>query len=70
MTRLEQVAAKALENLNHDRYLLAKTIGKRAQELSKGATPLIEGMDIKHNKATDIALYEIAEGKLKAELES
>ncbi len=66
--RLEQIAAKALENLNHDRYLLAKTIGKRSEELSKGATPLVD-MDIKHHKATDIALREIAEGKLKVELE-
>lgn len=66
--RLEQIAAKALENLNHDRYLLAKTIGKRSEELSKGAVPLVD-MDIKHHKATDIALREIAEGKLKVELE-
>ena len=66
--RLEQIAAKALENLNHDRYLLAKTIGKRSEELSKGAAPLVD-MDIKHHKATDIALREIAEGKLKVELE-
>ena len=70
MIRLEQIAAKALDNLDQDRYLLAKAIGKRAEELSKGATPLIEGMDIKHNKATDIALKEIAEGKLKVELEN
>ena len=67
--RLEQIAAKALENLNHDRYLLAKTIGKRSEELNKGAKPLVEGMDIKTHKATDIALREIAEGKLQVELE-
>ena len=67
--RLEQIAAKALDNLNHDRYLLSKTIGKRSEELSKGAKPLVEGMDIKTHKATDIALKEIAEGKLKVELE-
>ena len=70
MKRLEQIAAQALENLNHDRYLLSKVIAKRAEELSKGATPLIDGMDIKHNKATDIALKEIAEGKLEVELEN
>ncbi len=67
--RLEQIAAKALENLNHDRYLLAKTIGKRSEELNKGAKPLVEGMDINTHKATDIALKEIAEGKLKVEVE-
>ena len=70
MVRLEQIAAKALENMNHDRYLLAKTVGKRAEKLSNGATPLIEGVDIKIDKATDIALMEIAENRLKAELEN
>jgi len=70
MVRLEQIAAKALENMNHDRYLLAKTVGKRAEELSNGAIPLIEGVDIKIDKATDIALMEIAENRLKVELEN
>jgi len=70
MVRLEQIAAKALENMNHDRYLLAKTVGKRAEELSNGATPLVEGVDIKTHKATDIALMEIAENRLKVELEN
>ncbi|WP_457608077.1 DNA-directed RNA polymerase subunit omega [Nitratifractor sp.] len=69
MTRLEQITAKALERVRHDRYLLAKAVGKRAEELSSGATPLVE-MDIKKHKATDIALHEIAEGKLSVELES
>jgi len=70
MVRLEQIAAKALENMNHDRYLLSKVIGKRAEELNNGATPLIEGVDIKTHKATDIAIMEIAENRLKVELES
>ncbi len=61
--RLEQITAQALERVDHDRYLLAKAIGKRAEELTKGATPLID-MDIKKNQPTDIALFEIAEGKL------
>ncbi|WP_456431985.1 DNA-directed RNA polymerase subunit omega [Nitratifractor sp.] len=69
MTRLEQVTAKALERVNHDRYLLSKAVGKRAEELNAGATPLVD-MDIKQHKATDIAIHEIAEGKLKVELES
>ncbi len=68
MKRLEQITAKALENLNQDRYLLAKAVGKRAEALSQGATPLVD-MDIKKHKATDIALYEIAEGKLNIEKE-
>jgi len=69
MIRLEQITAKALEKVNHDRYLLAKAVGKRAEELSAGAAPLVE-MDVKKHKATDIALHEIAEGKLKVEMES
>ncbi len=67
--RLEKVVAKALENVNNDRYLLAKAIGKRANELSSGALPLVD-MDIKKAKLTDIALYEIAEGKLSISAEN
>ena len=67
--RLEQVTAKALEYVNFDRYLLAKAVGKRAEELIAGADPLVD-MDIKKNKATDIALYELASGKLKVSIES
>ncbi len=67
--RLEQITAKALERVNHDRYLLSKAIGKRAEELSSGVPPLVD-MDIKKHKLTDIALFEIAEGKLKVERES
>ncbi len=68
MKRLEQITAKALEQLNQDRYLLSKVVGKRAEELNQGVTPLVD-MDIKKYKATDIALYEIAEGKLNIEKE-
>ncbi len=68
MTRLEQVTAQALERLNHDRYLLAKAVGKRAEELSRGATPLVD-MDVKKHKATDIAIHEIAAGVLHVEKE-
>jgi len=68
MNRLEQITAKALERLNHDRYLLTKAVGKRAEELNSGAAPLVD-MDIKKHKATDIALHEIAEGKLHIEKE-
>jgi len=69
MTRLEQITAKALERVNQDRYLLSKAVGKRAEELNSGAEPLVD-MDVNHYKATDIALYEIAEGKLSVENES
>jgi DNA-directed RNA polymerase subunit omega len=67
--RLEQITAKALEKYNFDRYLLAKAVGKRANELTNGAEPLIDDMNIKENKATDIAIYEIALGKLEIILE-
>ncbi|ADV46121.1 DNA-directed RNA polymerase subunit omega [Nitratifractor salsuginis] len=68
MKRLEQITAKALERVNHDRYLLSKAVGKRAEELNAGATPLVD-MDVKKHKTTDIALHEIAEGKLHIEKE-
>jgi len=64
MDRLEKIAAKALERYKFDRYLMAKAVGKRAKEITDGATPLVD-MNIKEHKATDIALVEIAEGKLE-----
>jgi DNA-directed RNA polymerase subunit omega len=62
--RLEQITAKALERYDFDRYLLARAVGKRAEELTRGAEPLVD-MDIKVDKASDIAIFEIAEGKLE-----
>jgi len=67
--RLEKIVAEALKRVDNDRYLLAKAIGKRANELSGGAAPLVD-MDVKKAKATDIALYEIAEGKLRVSLDN
>ena len=66
--RLEQLNAKALEKYNYNRYLVAKAVGKRAKELVEGAEPLVD-MNIKEHKATDIAIAEIAQGKLKIEME-
>ena len=68
--RLEQIAAVALEKYNFDRYLMSKAVGKRAKELTNGATPLIEGMNLVEHKATDIALMEIAQGKIEIIVES
>jgi len=66
--RLEKVVAKALLAVDNDKYLLANAVGKRAKQLVRdGATPLVD-MDVKQYKPTDIALYEIAEGKLKVSL--
>jgi len=67
--RLEKIVAEALKCVDNDRYLLAKAIGKRANEISQGSEPLVD-MDIKKCKATDIALYEIAEGKLQVSIDN
>jgi len=61
--KIEQLTAKALEILEFDRYLLAASVGKRAEEIARGASPLVD-MDPKVDKFTDIALVEIAEGKI------
>jgi len=61
--KIEKLTAKALERVDFDRYLLATAVGKRAEEIARGATPLV-AMDPKTEKFTNIALVEIAEGKL------
>ncbi len=61
--KIEKLTAKALERVEFDRYLLAVAVGKRAEEIAAGATPLVD-MDPKVDKFTDIALVEIAEGKI------
>jgi len=66
--RTEEITAKALENVNFDKYLLSNAVGKRAEELSKGASTLLD-IDTTGMKYTDIALLEIAEGKLHVSLE-
>lgn len=40
--RLEERMSKALEKVNNDRYILSVAVGQRADELSKGAKPLLE----------------------------
>ena len=65
--RTEQLTAKALEKVDFDKYLLAKAVGKRAEEISKGSKPCIEATSVM--KFTDIALQEIAEGKIAVILE-
>ncbi len=64
--RLEKVAAQALEKAGFNRFLLSSAVSKRANELAEGAQPLIE-LDTKKYKYTDIAIIEIAEGKIKIE---
>ena len=62
--RLEEILAQALEKVNNDRYVLAVAVGQRADELSKGAKPLIDSNQTKNMKYTDIAIKEIASGVL------
>ena len=62
--RLEEILAQALERVNNDRYVLSVAVGQRADELSKGAKPLIESDQTKNMKYTDIAIKEIASGIL------
>lgn len=64
--RTEQIAAKALERLDDDRYKLALMVSKRAEELADGAEPLIQINKNKY-KFADIALMEIAQGKVDIE---
>ncbi len=64
--RLEERMSKALKKVNNDRYILAIAVGQRADELSKGAKPLLE-QNTQHMKYTDIAIDEIANGLLVIE---
>ena len=65
--RIEEILSKALEKVNNDRYILSLAVGQRADELSKGAKPLLENSTIKNMKYTDIAINEIASGVLTIE---
>ena len=64
--RLEERISKALEKTNNDRYILALAVGQRADELSKGAKPLLVNNTI-NMKYTDIAIDEISSGLLNIE---
>ncbi|MDE5591420.1 MAG: DNA-directed RNA polymerase subunit omega, partial [Helicobacter sp.] len=58
--------SQALERVNFDRYLLSNILFTRIDELSRGAKPLVN-KDIKRDKLSDIALLEVAEGKIGLE---
>ena len=66
--RTEELTAKALENVNFDKYLLANAVGKRAEAIANGAEPYLK-IDTTDMKFADIALQEIAEGKIIVSLE-
>ena len=60
--RSEQIITKALKKVGDDRYKLSLIVAKRAEQLGNGAEPLID--DTAKLKNVDIALREIAEGKI------
>ena len=67
--RTEQLTALALEKVDFDKYLLANAVGKRAEAIANGAPALLDS-DTSDMKYSDIALQEIAEGKITVSLES
>ena len=64
--RSEEVAARALKLVGDDRYKLALVVPKRAEALAGGAKSLLD-IDVSKMKFADIALREIAEGKIALE---
>jgi len=66
--RTEELTAQALENVNFDKYLLANAVGKRAKIIANGI-PTVLDIDTTGMKYADIALQEIAEGKITVILE-
>ncbi|MEA1915827.1 MAG: DNA-directed RNA polymerase subunit omega [Campylobacterota bacterium] len=64
--RLEERVTQALKKVDNDRYILSLAVGQRADELSKGAKPLLDA-NTQHMKYTDIAIDEIAQGLLSIE---
>lgn len=63
--RIEQVISKALKNVDNDRYILSLMVAKRSKEILSGADIKVQGMNLSTDKASDIALLEIAEGFIK-----
>ena len=66
--RTEQLTALALEKVDFDKYLLANAVGKRAEAIANGAPATLD-IDTADMKFADIALQEIAEGKIIVSLE-
>ncbi len=64
--RTEQIISKALEQTDNDRYKLSVLVFARVKELNAGAKPLLNYSEehIKRMELCDIALNEIAEGKV------
>jgi DNA-directed RNA polymerase subunit omega len=66
--RTEQLTALALEKVDFDKYLLANAVGKRAEAIAQGAQTVLD-IDTSSMKYADVALQEIAEGKIIVSLE-
>ncbi|ALF48042.1 DNA-directed RNA polymerase subunit omega [Campylobacter concisus] len=64
--RTEQITARALKQVGDDRYKLSLIVAKRAEALANGAVVLVE-TDTSKMKFADIALLEVAEGKIGLE---
>ncbi|WP_121021217.1 DNA-directed RNA polymerase subunit omega [Helicobacter vulpis] len=64
--RTEEIVAQALVKVDNDRYVLSNLIFTRVKQLGAGAKPLV-ALDAKHHKLTDIAILEIAQGKISLE---
>lgn len=60
--RSEEIITKALAQVGDDRYKLTLMVAKRAEQLASGAQPLIS--NTAKMKYSDIAIMEIAEGKI------
>ncbi|NLC28766.1 MAG: DNA-directed RNA polymerase subunit omega [Campylobacteraceae bacterium] len=61
--RIEKIIAKAMDQMDGDRYKLSLAVSKRAEALALGAIPLVT-VDKSKTKLSDIALMEIAAGKI------
>lgn len=64
--RTEQIISQALEKTENDRYKLSILVFSRVKELGAGAQPLLKYPEeiLKRMELCDIALAEIAEGKI------
>ena len=65
--RTEQITARALKQVGDDRYKLSLIVAKRAEALANGAIALVDA-DTSKMKFADIALLEVAEGKIGLEV--
>lgn len=66
MERIEQTISQALDSFKDDRYKLALAVAKRAKQLTAGEPNLLD-IDTRKMKYLDIALLELAEGKINLE---